>query len=113
MQGIMLLCSTVAEVTNRIGMHNSKNTQMLKSFVGTSGATATLPAAGPQASVEVLEGLSSPSAGGGGSSGLLGLIEGGAADGVARVVSSSGSSIGGPPTNLGSFASGLRRFMPS
>jgi len=43
-QGIMLLCHTVAEVTNRVGLHNTRSTQALKGFLSLpNNGTAALP----------------------------------------------------------------------
>ncbi|GAX74809.1 hypothetical protein CEUSTIGMA_g2256.t1 [Chlamydomonas eustigma] len=42
-QGIMLLCHTVAEVTNRVGMHNTKSSQALKGFLAVPGGSGNSP----------------------------------------------------------------------
>jgi hypothetical protein len=50
-QGIMLLVQTVAEVTNRIGMHNTRSSQQLKGFLAGTPTTsqAQLPGNSSQA----------------------------------------------------------------
>ncbi len=75
-QGIMLLCHTVAEVTNRIGMHNTRSSQALKGFLGGSGAA--LPHGQQQEHQFSLPPVA-PQSAAGGAGGLNLLLEGGGA----------------------------------
>ena len=60
-QGIMLLCHTVAEVTNRVGLHNTRSSQALKGFLtlspGGSSGQYSLPSMPGSSSSSAAAGL--------------------------------------------------------
>eukprot|EP00955_Chlamydomonas_euryale_P045008 353034-Chlamydomonas_euryale.AAC.5 len=102
-QGILLLVQTVAEVTNRIGMHNTRSSQALKGF---------LSSAAPQGGTAALPSSTQPLALPGGAVGLSALLpdeqDGSAAtvtamhpgDAIAAKAGGGGSSTGGGPPSF-------------
>ena len=69
-QGIMLLCHTVAEVTNRVGLHNTRSTQALKGFLSVSGQNG-----GAVSALQGNQQYSLPSIPSGGAAGLNLLLD--------------------------------------
>lgn len=55
--GIMLLCQAVHEVTHRVGMHNSRSSQALKTYVTSPVLTAAAGPAPAQVGTSGLRGL--------------------------------------------------------